>query len=175
MVKLFADGAIFSQLMQVREPYIDGHQGEWMTDLDVFERAFRIYWDAGYQIHIHVNGDAGVDRVLNALEKNIRRNPRYNHRTTIVHFVVSAKDQVARIKQLGCLVIPTVRPKVDSTRARRPCTFDKLFVHRSNSSGVFLANQPRPNEARYAVDADLRYDVGPTLRGNQLMNRFHPR
>jgi predicted amidohydrolase YtcJ len=104
MVKLFADGAIFSQLMQVREPYLDGHQGEWMTDLDVFERAFRIYWDAGYQIHIHVNGDAGLDRVLNALEKNMRRNPRFNHRTTIVHFAVSAKDQVARIKQLGCLV-----------------------------------------------------------------------
>jgi predicted amidohydrolase YtcJ len=104
MVKLFADGAIFSQLMQVREPYTDGHKGEWMTDLEVFERAFRIYWDAGYQIHIHVNGDAGLDRVLNALEKNIRRNPRFNHRTTIVHFAVSAKDQVARIKQLGCLV-----------------------------------------------------------------------
>jgi predicted amidohydrolase YtcJ len=104
MVKLFADGAIFSQLMQVREPYTDGHKGEWMTDLEVFERAFRIYWDAGYQIHIHVNGDAGLDRVLNALEKNIRRNPRFNHRTTIVYFAVSAKDQVARIKQLGCLV-----------------------------------------------------------------------
>jgi hypothetical protein len=56
------------------------------------------------QIHIHVNGDAGLDRVLNALEKNTRRNPRFNHRTTIVHFAVSAKDQVARIKQLGCLV-----------------------------------------------------------------------
>jgi predicted amidohydrolase YtcJ len=104
MVKLFADGAIFSQLMQVREPYTDGHRGEWMTDLEVFERAFRIYWDANYQIHIHVNGDAGLDRVLNTLEKNIRRNPRFNHRTTIVHFAVSAKDQVARIKQLGCLV-----------------------------------------------------------------------
>jgi len=104
MVKLFADGAIFSQLMQVRDPYIDGHQGEWMTDLDVFERAFRIYWEAGYQIHIHVNGDSGLDRVLTALENNIRRHPRFNHRTTIVHFAVSAKDQVARIKELGCLV-----------------------------------------------------------------------
>ncbi len=104
MVKLFSDGAIFSQLMQLRDPYLDGHQGAWMTDLDLFERAFRIYWDAGYQIHIHVNGDAGLDRVLNALEENIRRHPRYNHRTTIVHFAVSAKEQVDRIKQLGCLV-----------------------------------------------------------------------
>ena len=104
MVKLFADGAIFSQLMQVREPYLDGHAGAWMSDLPVFERAFRLYWDAGYQIHVHVNGDAGLDRVLNTLEKNMRRNPRFDHRTTIVHFAVSGKDQVARMRRLGCLV-----------------------------------------------------------------------
>jgi predicted amidohydrolase YtcJ len=104
MVKLFSDGAIYSQLMQLREPYLDSHRGEWMTDLDVFKRAFRIYWDAGYQIHIHVNGDAGLDRLLDALEENLRRNPRFDHRTTVVHFAVSAKDQVERMKRLGCIV-----------------------------------------------------------------------
>lgn len=102
--KLFADGAIYSQLMQVRQPYLDNHKGEWMMDDAVFERAFRVYWDAGYQIHIHVNGDAGLDRVLGALEANLRRNPRYDHRTVLVHFAVSAKDQVARIRQLGAIV-----------------------------------------------------------------------
>merc|ERR1712085_125681 len=90
--------------MQVREPYLDGHKGEWMTDLAVFERAFRIYWDAEYQIHIHVNGDAGLDRVLNTLEQNMLRFPRHDHRTTIVHFAVSAPDQVTRIKRLGAIV-----------------------------------------------------------------------
>lgn len=104
MAKLFADGAIYSQLMVLREPYLDDHKGEWMTDLDVFQRAFRIYWDAGYQLHIHVNGDGGLDRVLDTLETNLRRNPRFDHRTTIVHFAVSAKDQVDRIKRLGCIV-----------------------------------------------------------------------
>jgi predicted amidohydrolase YtcJ len=94
-VKLFADGAIYSQLMQVRDPYLDGHAGEWMMDRDVFERAFRIYWDAGY--HIHVNGDEGLNRVLDTLESNLRRNPRYDHRTVLVHFAVSGADQVARI------------------------------------------------------------------------------
>jgi predicted amidohydrolase YtcJ len=103
-VKLFADGAIYSLLMQVRDPYLDDHKGEWMMDKDVFERAFRIYWDAGYQIHIHVNGDAGLDRVLDTLEANLRRNPRYDHRTVLVHFAVSAPDQVARIKALGAIV-----------------------------------------------------------------------
>ncbi|MEM1083425.1 MAG: amidohydrolase family protein [Verrucomicrobiota bacterium] len=104
MVKLFSDGAIYSLLMQLREPYLDKHEGAWMTDLKVFQRAFRIYWDAGYQIHIHVNGDAGLDRLLDALEENMARNPREDHRTTVVHFAVSAKDQVERIKKLGAIV-----------------------------------------------------------------------
>jgi hypothetical protein len=102
--KLFTDGAIYSQLMQVKDPYLDNHHGEWMTDLDVFERAFRIFWDAGFQLHIHVNGDAGLDRVLNTLEKNLRRNPRYDHRTVLIHFAVSQKDQVDRLAKLGCIV-----------------------------------------------------------------------
>lgn len=102
--KLFADGAIYSLEMQVRDPYLDGHKGEWMMDEDAFSRAFRIYWDAGYQLHIHVNGDRGLDRVLNTLEANLRRNPRYNHRTVLVHFAVSAPDQVERIKTLGAIV-----------------------------------------------------------------------
>ena len=102
--KLFADGAIYSLLMQVRDPYLDGHTGEWMMDKNLFERAFRIYWDAGYQIHVHVNGDAGLDRVLDALEFNLRRNPRYDHRTVLVHFAVSAEEQVQRISDLGAIV-----------------------------------------------------------------------
>ena len=103
-VKLFADGAIFSQLMQVKVPYADGHKGEWMMDLDFFARTMRVYWEAGWQLHIHVNGDAGLDMVLDQLELNMRRHPRNDHRTVIVHFAVSTPDQVARIKRLGAIV-----------------------------------------------------------------------
>ncbi|NRB73809.1 MAG: amidohydrolase [Verrucomicrobiales bacterium] len=103
-VKLFADGAIYSQLMQLKEPYTDGHEGEWMMDLDFFRSTFRTYWDANYQIHIHVNGDAGLEMVLNTLEENMRRYPRHDHRTVIVHFAVSTADQVERIGRLGAIV-----------------------------------------------------------------------
>jgi len=51
-----------------------------------------------------VNGDAGLDLVLDNLERNLRRNPRYGHRTVIVHFAVSTTEQVARIKRLGAIV-----------------------------------------------------------------------
>ena len=29
-IKLFADGAIISQLMQMKDGYLDGHKGEWI-------------------------------------------------------------------------------------------------------------------------------------------------
>ena len=103
-VKLFADGAIFSQAMQLRGGYTDGHEGEWMMDPDFFARTFRVYWDLGYQLQVHVNGDAGLDMVLDQLEANLKRNPRADHRTVIIHFAVSSPDQVARIKMLGAIV-----------------------------------------------------------------------
>ncbi len=103
-VKLFADGAIYSQLMQMRDGYTDGHKGEWLMDPDVFNPAFDAYWAAGYQIHIHQNGDLGLDMVLDALERNMRSLPRPDHRTTIVHFGYARKDQAARIAALGAIV-----------------------------------------------------------------------
>lgn len=103
-VKLFADGAIYSQLMQVSEPYTDGHAGEWIMDPAFFDATFDAYWEAGFQIHVHQNGDAGLDMVLDALERNMRRLPRSDHRTTIVHFGYAREDQCGRLAELGASV-----------------------------------------------------------------------
>ena len=103
-IKLFTDGAMYSQNMVLRDGYLDGHQGVWLMEKEVFEDAFKLYWDAGYQIHIHQNGDSGLDRIIDIVEKNMKRKPRADHRTTIVHFGYSAFDQIAKIKKLGILV-----------------------------------------------------------------------
>jgi hypothetical protein len=103
-IKLFADGAIYSLAMQVREPYLGGGHGEWIMDPQFFARAFKVYWDAGYQIHVHVNGDAGLDMVLDNVENNMRRHPHDDHRTVAIHLAVSRKDQVERMKRLGVIV-----------------------------------------------------------------------
>ncbi len=50
-VKLFADGAIFSQAMQVTKPYSDRHSGEWMMEPEFFARTMRVYWDSGPAPH----------------------------------------------------------------------------------------------------------------------------
>jgi predicted amidohydrolase YtcJ len=90
--------------MQMSEGYLDGHHGEWLMDPEVFAKAFRIYWDAGYQIHVHQNGDAGLDMVLENLEDNMQRRPRDDHRTVIVHFGFSRPDQVDQLAKLGAIV-----------------------------------------------------------------------
>ena len=103
-IKLFTDGAMYSQNMVLRDGYLDGHQGAWLMENDIFKDAFRVFWDAGYQIHVHQNGDAGLDRLLDVLDENMQRNPRKDHRTTVVHFGYSAFDQIERMKRLGVIV-----------------------------------------------------------------------
>lgn len=110
-VKLFADGAIISQLMQMRDGYLDSdgrpdphHHGEWIMTPEVLEERSKLYWDAGYQLHIHVNGDLGLDVVLDMIERRLQEQPRDDHRTVIVHFANSTEEQVDRIAGLGAIV-----------------------------------------------------------------------
>jgi hypothetical protein len=110
-VKLFADGAIISQLMQMKSPYLDRngqpdphHHGEWMMEPDDLRKVFDAYWDAEWQPHIHVNGDHGLEVVLDILADAQQRFPRVDHRTVIVHFANSTEAQVKRIAELGAIV-----------------------------------------------------------------------
>jgi len=102
--KLYVDGAVVSLLMQMQDGYADGHHGEWIMKPEDFAQAFKVFWDAGYQIHIHVTGDEGLEVLLATLEKNIKEHPRADHRTVIVHFANSTDAQVARIAQDGAIV-----------------------------------------------------------------------
>ena len=103
-IKLFADGAIVSQLMQMKDGYTDGHHGEWILAPEELARRATFYWNAGYQIHTHVNGDLGLEVVLNILEKLMCDSPRAGSRSVIVHFANSTEEQIERIARLGAIV-----------------------------------------------------------------------
>ncbi|MFP6664607.1 MAG: amidohydrolase [Deltaproteobacteria bacterium] len=104
-IKLFADGAFFSQLVKLGPPgYIDGHEGEWLMTPEALEEAARLYWNAGYQIHVHANGDAGIGVTLDVLEKLQEEKPRPDHRFTIEHFGYSTPSQSRRLATLGAQV-----------------------------------------------------------------------
>ena len=55
-VKLFCDGAFFSQLAQMKPPgYIHGGHGEWMMTPEALEAVTNEFWDDGYRIHVHLS------------------------------------------------------------------------------------------------------------------------
>ena len=108
-IKLFSDGAFFSQLAQLQAPgYIDGHHGEWLSTPEVLEQHIRSYWYAGYQIHVHVTGDLGLQLTLDILQKMQEEKPRFNHGFTLEHFGFSTPEQIRQIKALGAQVSANV-------------------------------------------------------------------
>lgn len=104
-IKLLADGAFFAQYMRLNSPgYSDGHEGKWLTEPAELEEIARVFWNADFEIHCHVNGDEGLDIVLDMLQTLQRESPRRNHRFTLEHLGYSTSTQARRIRALGALV-----------------------------------------------------------------------
>ncbi|WP_299807399.1 amidohydrolase [uncultured Shewanella sp.] len=100
-VKLFADGAIYSLLMQMQEGYPDGHKGEWMTPLPLFKEQLSLYWQSDYKIHVHSNGDLGIQQVLDYNAEDQQRTPKKDHRLTLHHMGYFTDKQADEIAGLG--------------------------------------------------------------------------
>ena len=149
-VKLFTDGAIYSQLMQMKDGYTDGHHGAWITDPPAFDFMFQTYWDAGYQIHIHNNGDAGFDVVLASFEKAMARKPRTDHRTVLVHFGFSQPEQVARWIKLGGIV--SSNPYYVTALAGR---YAKLGIGPERSANIAAHGDVLKNDGSLSFHSDM--------------------
>lgn len=99
--KYYADGAIFSQLMQMTEPYLDGHHGEWMMAPEEQDAVLEAFWKGGWDLHIHVNGDAGLDLVLDQIEAHQREDPNDERQIVLEHYGFAREDQHLRVAELG--------------------------------------------------------------------------
>ncbi len=103
-VKLLFDGAIISQLMMMKDGYLDGHHGEWIQTPQEVEDITKSFWEKDYQILVHVNGDEGVEQLIEVLQRRQAEYPREDHRFTIVHFANSTDKQVKQLKDLGAII-----------------------------------------------------------------------
>ena len=104
-IKLFADGAMLSQRMRLREPgYIDGHEGEWITPPEDFEAQARKYWNAGYRIHVHANGDEGIAFTLDVFEVLQAESPRGPNALVLEHYGYADDNLNRRVADFGASV-----------------------------------------------------------------------
>lgn len=103
--KLMIDGAIYSGLSKYGFPgYKDGHEGQWMNDpSDIFQWA-RFFWNEGFQLHAHTNGDASAGLLVEIVRALQEEKPRFDHRTTLEHFAYATDDQLRQMKALGMAV-----------------------------------------------------------------------
>ena len=102
-VKLLADGAFFALNMRMNPPgFVDWHQGRWITPPALLTKPFARYWSGGFSLHIHVNGDEGLDVMLAGLEPlPVRR----AQTITFEHLGYSTEAQNRRIARLGLMVL----------------------------------------------------------------------
>jgi predicted amidohydrolase YtcJ len=96
-IKFYVDGAIFSQLMIMSQPYEDQHQGAWMMQPKEQQEVFNTFWKAGWDIHIHVNGDGGLDTLLAIIDRAKAATPNSPSHIILEHYGYARPDQHKKI------------------------------------------------------------------------------
>lgn len=105
-VKFYSDGGYLPETMRMEHPgYTNNTLGSsnYKSSVD-FANTMRPWWDAGFHIHIHSNGDIGNQHSINALQLMIDAKPRFDHRYTINHFGIPSTAMVMKIKTLGAVI-----------------------------------------------------------------------
>ena len=100
-IKIFADGAIYSQAMQVSGGYNNSSEGKWMTPPAYLSDLFRFYWREKFKLHIHANGDKAISHLLELVDESNKAYPRDDHNTTLHHMGYFTDSLAERIKNLG--------------------------------------------------------------------------
>lgn len=104
-VKFFADGVIEGGTASLLEPYTNDpcSHGMPVWQWPEMTRAVVAMDAAGFQVHIHAIGDAGIRAALDAIEAAIKTNPSWDRRPTIVHVQLLDAADLPRFTELGII------------------------------------------------------------------------
>ena len=106
LVKLIVDGSIQGFTARVRWPgyYNGASNGLWYIAPDEIKRVLGRFHEAGFQVHVHTNGDEATEATLDAIEAVLAQAPRWNHRHTLQHCQMADAAQFRRMATLGVCV-----------------------------------------------------------------------
>ena len=109
-IKYITDGSTQGLTAALKEPYSYPKNSKWSgalnyQDADIYA-SMKSYFDQGWQISSHSNGDKAIDQALNSYSKLLAGNPKpQDRRLRIEHFTVNNEAQVKKAVQLG--VVPS--------------------------------------------------------------------
>ena len=105
-VKIVVDGSIQGFTARLRWPgYFNGApNGIWILPPAQLKAVIAQFHAAGFQLHIHTNGDEATELAIDAIEAALKADPRADHRHTLQHCQMADAAQFARMARLGICV-----------------------------------------------------------------------
>ena len=109
-IKYITDGSTQGLTAALNKPYTYPKDSKWTgalnyKDADIYA-SMKSFFDQGWQISSHSNGDKAIDQALNSYAKLLAGNPKpQERRLRIEHFTVNRLDHVTKSVKLG--VIPS--------------------------------------------------------------------
>jgi predicted amidohydrolase YtcJ len=106
-VKLFGDGSPQGKTAFLSEPYVHppadapaDYRGLALLTQDQFNEEYQKFFERGWQVQTHCNGDACIDRLLTAVELAEKKYGADDRRPVVIHSQVVRVDQLDRYAQL---------------------------------------------------------------------------
>ncbi len=101
--KLMIDGSTQGRSAYLRTDYLGGMGGNGAANFEIDELValVRAGHDAGWQVMIHANGDAGIDRALTAYEAVLAGASAIDRRHRLEHIAVGRDEHFARMHRAG--------------------------------------------------------------------------
>jgi len=110
-IKVTADGSTQGYTAAVGIPYVGTtNRGslDWPETQDLIGK-LRPYYDAGWQIATHANGDRAIDQTLEVYGSLLANTPdKASRRLRLEHFTVTTPAQLERVRDLGASVSMTI-------------------------------------------------------------------
>jgi predicted amidohydrolase YtcJ len=174
-LKVFVDGGILYGTAYMREPYgpqanqfygftDPHHRGTVNFTAERLENLMRAAHRAGWQMCSHVTGDAGVDLVLDALERVNRDLPVKDRRYTLVHAYFPNLAAIRKAARLGvCIDTQPAWYYKDGDALAKALGEERL------KNFIGLADW-RKGGLKVAINSDHMHGIDP----NKSLNPFNP-
>jgi predicted amidohydrolase YtcJ len=167
------DGAPGTHDIALHEPFTDDpdDRGILFYEQEVVDEFVDKAHRAGLQVEMHAIGDRAVTQAVDAFEKAITKNPRDDHRHTIIHaFLVTERDK-DRMAELGIGV--ATQPSMLTLRQEPPESIEKILGDRIQRTIPIKSLVDRGIRVSFGSDAPVTL---PSLAGsiNAAVNHPNP-
>lgn len=176
--KMWTDGTFIAGTAKLLQPFADGTPGGKMffTQKEI-EAQIEATQKAGFDMHIHADGDGSVRTVLDAYEAVQKRIGRKDRRHTICHMSLVSPEDMPRFKKLGLVVNGTPLWATDYNGVDYARYMRKLGAKRFEESLMPYGDMVRSG-ATFTIGADLGgvdvTEIAPLLSVEAAVTRQRP-